>query len=69
LIANTSRINLAIRTDMDGHAKFYIELFNAMKFTHTQLAFSGLRRMWLKKEFGRMYCRLPKVKMKHQINN
>jgi hypothetical protein len=33
---------------MDGHAKFYKELFAAMDFTTTQLTFLGLRQMWRK---------------------
>ncbi len=54
-MALTSRINLAIAIDTDGHAKYYEELFEAMGFTTTELTFSGLRRMWRKKEYGRIY--------------
>jgi hypothetical protein len=33
-----------------------------MKFRTTQLSFSGLRRMWRKKEYGRMYQADRRVK-------
>ncbi len=58
----TSRINLAIGMDTLGHAKVYEELFETMGLTHTELTFSGLRRMWRKKEFGRIYSGLRTVK-------
>jgi hypothetical protein len=58
----TSRINLAIGIDTLGHAKVCEELFETMGFTHTELTFSGLRRMWRRKEFGRIYSGLRTVK-------
>jgi hypothetical protein len=66
-MAYTSRINLAIAIDTDGPAKFCKELFEAMGFTTT--TFSGLRRMWRKKEYGRIYGGLRVVKRRCQINN
>jgi hypothetical protein len=43
-MALTSRINiLAIGIDTLGQAKFYEELFAAMKFNNTQFTSSGLR--------------------------
>jgi hypothetical protein len=46
----TSLVNLAIGIDCIGHAQYYERLFRRMKFT--ELTFSGLRRMWHKKEYG-----------------
>jgi hypothetical protein len=47
--------NITIGIDTLGHAKFYEELFAAtMKLTNTEFTFSGLRRMWQKKEYGRI---------------
>jgi hypothetical protein len=54
-MALTSRINIAIGIDTLGHSKFYENLFDVMKFQHTELTCSGLRRMWRKKEYGRIY--------------
>lgn len=53
-----------------GHATFYEELFVAMKFKTTQVTFSpGLRQiMWRKKEYGRIYFGLQKLKRRHHIN-
>jgi hypothetical protein len=50
-----------------GHAKVYEELFETMGLTHTELTFSGLRRMWQKKEFGRIYSGLRTVKRRWRI--
>jgi hypothetical protein len=33
-----------------------------MGFTETELTFSGLRQMWMKKEYSQMYSGLEKVK-------
>jgi hypothetical protein len=44
-----------------GHAEYYVRLFKAMKFKHMALTFSGLKWMWRKKEYGRMYSGLKKV--------
>jgi hypothetical protein len=63
----TSRINLAISIDTLGHAKYYEDLFAAMEFNNTQLTFSGLRRMWRKKEYGRIYSGLRRVKVRRRI--
>jgi hypothetical protein len=63
----TSRINIAISIDTLEHAKFYEELFMAMKFNNSQLTFSGLRRIWRKKEYGRIYSRLCRVKVRCRI--
>lgn len=63
----TSRINMSICIDSIGHAKLYEELFGKMLFTPTELTFSGLRRMWRKKEFGRIYSGLRKVKLRRRI--
>ncbi len=68
-MALTSRINLAIAIDTDGHAKYYEELFEAMGFTTAELTFSGLRRMWRKKEHGRIYRGHRVVKKRRRINN
>jgi hypothetical protein len=35
--------------------------------TWTELTFSGLRRMWRTKEFGRIYSGLRKVKLRRRI--
>jgi hypothetical protein len=63
----TSRINIAIGIDTLRHAKFYENLFDAMKFQHTELTCSGLRRMWRKKEYGCIYFGLQKVKLRQRI--
>jgi hypothetical protein len=63
----TSRLNLAISIDTLGHAEYFIRLFRAMKFRLTELTFSGLRRMWRKKEYGRMHSRLKKVKLDRRL--
>jgi hypothetical protein len=66
-MALTSRINISIGIDCIGHAEYYERLFRAMKFTATQLTFSGLRRMWRKKEYGRMYSGLKTVKWRRRL--
>jgi hypothetical protein len=66
-MALTSRINVAIGIDCVGHAVFYERLFKAMGFKRTALTFSGLRRMWRKKEYGRMYSGLKKVKLRRRL--
>jgi hypothetical protein len=67
-MALTSRLNLAISIDSLGHATYYTRLFGAMKFRKTELTFSGLRRMWRKKEYGRMYHARRRVKKRRRIN-
>jgi hypothetical protein len=57
----TSRINIAIGIDCIGHARYYERLFRTMNFRHTALTFSGLQRMWRKKEYRRMYSGLKRV--------
>jgi hypothetical protein len=59
----TSQINLSIGIDCVGHAQYYDRLFCSMLFTCTALTFSGLRRMWRKKEYGRMYSGKKKVRL------
>jgi hypothetical protein len=59
----TSRIHLAIGIDTLGHQSF----FSTMGFTRTRVTFSGLRRMWKNKEYGRMYSGLRKVKRRRRI--
>jgi hypothetical protein len=61
-MALTSWINIAIGIDCVGHTKFYEQLFRAMGFQKTALTFSGLQRMWRKKEYGRIYLGQKKVK-------
>jgi hypothetical protein len=63
----TSRINLAIGIDTLGHQSFFEELFYSMGFTRTAMTLLGLRRMWKKKEYGRMYSGLRKVKRRRRI--
>jgi hypothetical protein len=58
---------MAISIDSLGHATYFERLFLAMKFTPTQLTFSGLRRMWRKKEYGRVYSASKKVKQRRRI--
>jgi hypothetical protein len=65
----TSRINIAIGVDTLGHAESYKKLFKAMNFQPTKLTNSGLRRMWRKKEYGRIYFRLRTVKIRRRIKN
>jgi hypothetical protein len=67
-MALTSRINMAISIDSLGHSTYYERLFQAMKFTPTQLLFSGLWRMWRKKEYGRVYSVSQTVKTRHRIH-
>jgi hypothetical protein len=45
-----------------GHGKDYERLFANMQFQPTELTFSGLRGMWRKKGYGRMYTGLRRVK-------
>jgi hypothetical protein len=69
-MALTSRINIAIRINTLGHSKFYENLFDTMKFQHTEtekVTCSGLRRMWRKKEYGRIYFGLRKVKLRRWV--
>jgi hypothetical protein len=63
----TSRIHLAIGIDTLGHQCFFQEIFESMDFTETELTFSGLRRMWKKKEYGRMYSGLRSVKRRRRM--
>jgi hypothetical protein len=62
----TSRIHLAIGIDTLGHSRFFQEIFASMEFTATEITFLGLTRMWKKKEYGRMYCGLRKVKLRRR---
>jgi hypothetical protein len=64
----TSRIALAVRIDTLGHAKYYEDLFFEMKVTTTELTFSGLRQMYRKKEYSRMYKGLQSVQIRRHIN-
>jgi hypothetical protein len=66
-MALTSRISTSIGIDTLGHAKFFEDLFFEMKFHTTELTFSGLRRMWRKKEYGRIYSGLRHVKRRRRI--
>jgi hypothetical protein len=66
-MALRSRINLSVGIDCIGHAKYYERLFGRMRFRHTSLTFSGLRRMWRKKEYGRMYSGLKSVRLRHRL--
>jgi hypothetical protein len=63
----TSRIHLAIGINTLGHQSFFEEVFSTMGFTKTHVTFSGLRRMWKKKEYGRKYSGLRKVKIMRRI--
>jgi hypothetical protein len=63
----TSRINLSIGIDCVGHAEYYQRLFSSMLFRHTALTFSGLRRMWRKKEYGRMYTGTKAVRLRRRL--
>jgi hypothetical protein len=63
----TSPLSLAIAIDSLGHATYYERLFLAMGFRATELTFSGLRRMWRKKEYGRFYQATKKVKQRRRI--
>jgi hypothetical protein len=63
----TSRINLAIEINCMGHGEYYGRLFSNMRFHPTELTFSGLRWMWRKKEYGRIYTGLWRVKKRHQL--
>jgi hypothetical protein len=66
-MALTSRINIAIGVDSVGHALFYQRLFKRMGFKCTEFTFSGLRRMFRKKEYGRMYSGLKKTKLQRRL--
>jgi hypothetical protein len=66
-MALTSRINIAIGIDCVGHPEYYERLFKAMHFGITELTYSGLRRMWRKKEYGRMYSGLKSVKLRRRL--
>ncbi len=63
----TSRVNMAVGIDCIGHGKYYERLFATMHFKPTELTFSGLRRMWRKKEYGRMYTGLRRVKKRRRL--
>jgi hypothetical protein len=63
----TSRNHLAIGINTLGHQRFFEEVFSTMGFTRTHVTFSGLRRMWKKKEYGRTYSGLRKVKTRRRI--
>jgi hypothetical protein len=67
-MALTSRINMAISIDSLGHSKYYERLFQAMQFAPTELTFSGLRRIWRKKEYGRVYSGSKTVKQRRRIH-
>jgi hypothetical protein len=63
MMSLTSQINLSIGVDCVGQAKYYERLFlNKMSLRHTELTFSGLRQMWRKKEHGRIYTGLWRVR-------
>jgi hypothetical protein len=66
-MALISHLNLAVSVNILGHATCYERLFAHTQFRHTELTFSGLRRMWLKKEYGRMYQAWKIVKKRHGI--
>jgi hypothetical protein len=61
-MALTSPLNLVLSINSLGHGTYYERPFLHMQFKHTELTFSGLRRMWQKKEYGRMYKVRKKVK-------
>jgi hypothetical protein len=63
----TSWINLAISINCVGHAMYYERLLKQMLFHHMSLTLSGLRRMLHKKEYGRMYAGLWRVKKHRQL--
>jgi hypothetical protein len=63
----TSRIHLVIGIDTLGHQSFFEEVFSSMGFTRTHVTFSGLRRMWKKKEYGRTYYGLRKVRRRRRM--
>jgi hypothetical protein len=65
-MALTARISMSVSIDTLGHAEYYEVLFVAMDFGHTELTSSGLRRMWRKKEYGRIYSRLREVKRRRR---
>jgi hypothetical protein len=59
--------HLAIGINMLGHQSFFEEVSCSMGFTRTDITFSGLRRMSKKKEYGRMYSGLWKVKRRRRM--
>jgi hypothetical protein len=63
----TSRVNIATNVDCIGHAEYYQRVFTRMGFRLTQLTFSGLRRLWRKKEYGRIYKGLKSVKRRRRL--
>jgi hypothetical protein len=63
----TSRLSIAISIDTLGHSEYFLRLFGAMKFRKTELTFSGLRRMWRKKEYGRMRQGKKKYKLDRRL--
>ncbi len=67
MMSLTSRINLAIGIDCVGHGKYCEILFLNMRFHPTELTFSGLRWMWCKKEYGRIYTGLWRVKKRRPL--
>jgi hypothetical protein len=66
-MALTSRVNIAIGVDCVGHAQYYGRVFTAMGFQRTELTFSGLRRLWRKKEYGRIYKGEKSVKRRRRL--
>jgi hypothetical protein len=67
-MALTSCLNLAVSIDSLGLAAYYKRLFSMMKFQPAQLTLSGLRRMWRKKEYGRIYSGTKTVKQRQRIH-
>ncbi len=66
-MAFTLRINIAIDVDCVGQAEFYERLSRRMNFWLSLLTFSGLCRMWRKKEYSRMYSGLKRVKKRRRL--
>jgi hypothetical protein len=63
-MALTSNLNLTVSIDSLGDATCYERLFLALRLRPTQLTFSGPRRMWRKKEYGRIYQGRKTVKQR-----
>jgi hypothetical protein len=63
----TTRLSIAILIDMLGHSEYVLRLFCAMKFQTTELTFSGLCKMWRKKEYGRMRQGQKKDKLDRRL--
>jgi hypothetical protein len=66
-MALTSWLNMSVLIDSLGHARYYERLFTNMKFKHTELTFSGLKRMWRNREYGWMYQGRKEVKKMWRI--